>query len=256
VLPPDVNYTGVRSSITFFNAFYQDRIRSAMSRLASDSMVVRRRMLHGMILLILSSVLIIAMLSPIEPIDLVYFALSSGLNVAPEVLLLVSDMLLLLAGFFIASSLRIFLSVGGLMSSRLMVTSELLSRVNRVVNRKGWPSLAGAALIIAFWHVPANLDAALLDYGLHWIMHVSIFFAGVLIYVGFTRLTLGMRLLTYLLGCKAMLILGAYMLVSPIVVYGSYPYPEQVEAGAAMVAMCLASDATIIPLWARRYFKN
>jgi cytochrome c oxidase assembly factor CtaG len=219
-------------------------------------MAVRRLMSHGMMLLVLSSVLIIAMLTPLEPIDLLYFALSSELKVAPEVLLLVSDMLLLVAGFFIAASLRIFLSAGRLMSSRLTEVSKSLSLANRVLNRKGWPSLVGAALIIGFWHVPSVLDAALLDYGLHWIMHVSVFFAGVLIYVGFTRLTLGMRLLTYLLGCKAMLILGAYMLVSPIVVYGSYPYPEQLEAGTAMVAMCLASDATIIPLWARRYFKS
>jgi hypothetical protein len=29
-----------------------------------------------------------------------------------------------------------------------------------------------------------------------------------------------------------------------------------VEAGATMVAMCVASDATIIPLWIRRYFNR
>ena len=217
---------------------------------------VRRLTLRGMILLILSSILILAMLTPLEPIDFLYFELSSALNVAPEVLLMVSDILLLLAGFLVAASLRTFLSAGRLMSNKLMSASSFLGLVNRVVNRRGLPSLIGAALIIGFWHVPSILDAALLQYELHWVMHVSIFFAGVLIYVGFTRLTLGMRLLTYLLGCKAMLILGAYLLVSPIAVYGSYPYPEQLEAGAAMVAMCLASDATIIPLWVKRYFSK
>jgi len=209
-----------------------------------------------MILLILSSVLIVAMLTPLEPIDILYFTLSSELNVAPEVLLMVSDILLLLAGFFIAASLRTFLSVGKLMSHKLAETSSFLASMNREVNWRGVPSLAAAALIIAFWHVPATLDAALLNYQLHWVMHVSIFFAGVLVYVGFTRLTLGLRLLTYLLGCKGMLILGAYLLVSPVAVYGSYPYPEQLEAGTAMIAMCLASDATIIPLWVRRYFSK
>jgi cytochrome c oxidase assembly factor CtaG len=194
------------------------------------------------------------MLTPLEPIDILYFELSYALNVAPEVLLMVSDILLLLAGFLIAASLRTFLMAGKLLSKKLMNASSLLGRVNRVANPRGLPSLIVAALIIAFWHVPSVLDAALLQYELHWVMHVSIFFAGVFIYVGFTRLTLGMRLLTYLLGCKAMLILGAYLLVSPIAVYGSYPYPEQLEAGAAMVAMCLASDATIIPYWAKRYF--
>ena len=213
-------------------------------------------MARGMVLLVLSSVLILAMLTPLEPIDFLYYELSAGLNVAPEVLLMVSDMLLLLAGFLIAASLRTFLSAGRLLSERLMNASSFLGWVNRVVNRRGLPSLVVAALIIAFWHVPSVLDAALLQYELHWVMHVTIFFAGVFIYVGFTRLTLGMRLLTYLLGCKAMLIFGAYLLVSPIAVYGTYPYPEQVEAGAAMVAMCLASDATILPLWVKRYFSK
>jgi len=209
-----------------------------------------------MFLLVLSSSLIVAMLTPLEPIDLLYYSLSSGLNVAPEVMLVVSDILLLLAGFLIAATLRTLLFVGRQMSNRLMAISSFLGLVNGSVNRRGMPSLAAAALIIVFWHVPSVLDAALLDFGLHWVMHVSIFFAGVLVYIGFTRLTLGFRLLAYLLGCKGMLILGAYLLVSPVAVYGTYPYPEQLEAGTAMVAMCLASDATLIPLWVRRYFSK
>ncbi len=216
----------------------------------------RRFTVRGMVLLFLSSVLILTMLTPLEPIDLLYYALSSGLGVAPEVMLMVSDILLLLAGFLIAASLRAFLYAGRLMSKSFMGACSTLAMINRAVNRKGLPSLLAAGLMLAFWHVPSILDAALLSYELHWVMHVSIFFAGVLIYLGFTRLTLGMRLLTYLLGCKAMLILGAYLLVSPIAVYGTYPYPEQLEAGTAMVAMCLASDVTIIPLWARRYFTS
>jgi len=209
-----------------------------------------------MVLLLLSSALIIAMLTPFEPIDLLYFMLSSGLKVAPEVLLMVSDILLLIAGFFIAASLRTFLSVGRLLSAKLKASSSFLGRTNRVINSRGLPSLAAAAFILCFWNLPPILDAALLSFELHWVMHVSIFFAGVLVYVGFTRLTLGMRLLAYLIGCKGMLILGAYLLVSPVAVYGSYPYPEQLEAGTAMIAMCLASDATIIPLWVRRYFSK
>ena len=222
----------------------------------AESAVLRGLVDRGIILLILASVLTISMLSPLEPIDLFYYALSSELNVAPEVLLMVSDILLLLAGFLTSASLRIFLSAGRSMSNRLRDVSISLGSVNRVLNPKGLPALAAAALVIGFWHIPSVLDSALLSYELHWIMHVSIFFAGALIYVGFTRLTLGMRLLTYLLGCKAMLILGAYLLVSPIAVYGSYPYPEQLEAGTAMIAMCLASDATIIPIWVRRYFSK
>jgi cytochrome c oxidase assembly factor CtaG len=216
----------------------------------------RRLLLRGMVIVLLGSSLVITMLTPIEPVDLLYFILTSQLNVAPEVLVIISDILILLAGFLIAASLRIFLVVGATISDRVGAAFAFFGSVNRGFNWKGVPSLVVAACVIAFWHVPWVLDAALLSYDLHWVMHVSIFFAGAFVYLGFTRLTLGMRLLTYLLGCKAMLILGAYMLVSPVALYGTYPYPEQLEAGAAMVAMCLASDVTIIPLWARRYFTN
>lgn len=85
-------------------------------------------------------------------------------------------------------------------------------------------------------------------------MHVALIVTGSLFFVGFKLLTSNMRLLTYILGCKAMAIFGAYLLVSPIVIYGAFPYPEQAQAGAAMVAMCVASDATIIPLWLKRFF--
>jgi cytochrome c oxidase assembly factor CtaG len=217
---------------------------------------VRHTMTRGMILLVLSLVLVISMLTPFEPIDYIYFALSSGLNVAPEVFLMVSDLLLLLAGYWLASSLNSFLSVGRLLSDFLAFVCARLSSVNNRLNKRGLPSLVAAVMIIVFWHVPSVLDAVLLEFRLHWLMHVSTFFVGVLIYVGFRQLTPNMRLLSYLLGCKAMAIFGAYLLVSPVVVYGSYPYPQQAEAGAAMVAMCVASDATIIPIWLRRFFNK
>jgi cytochrome c oxidase assembly factor CtaG len=128
--------------------------------------------------------------------------------------------------------------------------------VNRVLNKRGLASLILAVAIIVLWHVPSMLDAALLSYPLHLIMHASMLLAGILIYVGFRMLSPNMRLLTYLLGCKGMAIFGAFLLVSPVVIYGSYPYYEQAEAGAAMVAMCVASDATIIPIWLKRYFSR
>jgi cytochrome c oxidase assembly factor CtaG len=220
------------------------------------TITLRQTVTRGMILLVLSSTLIIAMLTPLEPIDYVYFAFSSGLNVVPEVFLVVADLLLLLAGYWLASSLQTFLSVGRLLSDSIANACSRLSSLNETLNRKGFVSLVAAVLIVVFWHVPPILNVVLLQFWLHWIMHVSQFFAGVLIYVGFTQLTPNMRLLTYLLGCKAMAVFGAYLLVSPVVIYGLFPYPEQAEAGAAMVAMCVASDATIIPLWLRRYFSR
>ncbi len=217
---------------------------------------IRRAMIHGMILLVLSLALIVSLFPPFESMDYVFYVLSSGFNVAPEVFLMVIDLLLLLAGYWLASSLYSFLSIGRTLSNPIASVCSRLSSVNKLLNRRGLVSLILAVAIIVFWHVPTILDAALLSYRLHLIMHASMLFAGFLIYAGFRMLSPSMRLLTYLLGCKGMAIFGAFLLVSPIVVYGSYPFYEQAEAGAAMVAMCVASDATIIPIWLKRYFSS
>ena len=209
-----------------------------------------------MLLLVLSSTLIISMLTPLEPIDYLFATLSTSLNVSPFGLIMVSDILLLIAGYWLASSFNGFLSVGGLLSDFLAHIYSALGRVNRVFNRKGLVSLSAALLIIALWYVPAILNAVLLQFALHVLMHVSLLLAGGLIFVGFRRLSSNMRLLSYLLGCKGMAVFGAYLLVSPVVLYSYFPYYEQAQAGAAMVAMCAASDATIIPLWLRRYFSG
>ena len=222
----------------------------------SYDVMVRRTMTRGMLLLVLSSTLIISMLTPLEPIDYLFAALSTNLSVAPFGLIMVSDILLLIAGYWLAGSLNAFLSVGGLLSDFLARVYAGLSRVNRSFNRKGLVSLSAALLIIALWYVPAILNFVLLQSALHLVMHVSLLFAGGLIFVGFRRLSSNMRLLSYLLGCKGMAIFGAYLLVSPVALYRYFPYYEQAEAGAAMVAMCVASDATIIPLWLRRFFSK
>ena len=169
---------------------------------------------------------------------------------------MVIDLLLLLAGYWLASALYSFLFVGRMFSDSLASVCSRLGSLNKALNGRGLVSLTFAALIIVFWHVPTILDAALLSFQLHLIMHASTFFAGILIYVGFRMLSPNMRLLTYLLGCKGMAIFGAILVVSPVVVYGSYPFYEQAEAGAAMIAMCVASDATVIPIWLKRYFSG
>ena len=220
------------------------------------TMLVKRTMIRAIILLVLSLALIVSVFPPLESIDYVFYVLSSRFNVAPEVFLMVIDLLLLLAGYWLGTSLYSLLSIGRTSSDSLASICSRLSAVNKTLNRRGWASLVLAVAIIVFWHAPTILDAALLSFRLHLIMHMSMLFAGLLIYAGFRMLTPNMRLLTYLLGCKGMAVFGAFLLVSPIVVYGSYPFYEQAEAGAAMVAMCVASDATIIPIWLKRYFSR
>jgi len=202
----------------------------------------------------LSLVLIISLFPPLESLDYVFYVLQSGFNVAPEVFLMVTDLLLLLAGYWLAGSVNGFLLVGSSSYDFFAAVTSHLGALNRKFNKRGLISLAFAGAIILAWHVPTVLDAALLSYQLHEIMHASVLFSGVMIYVGFRMLSPNMRMLTYLLGCKGMAIFGAVLVVSPVVVYGSYPFYEQAEAGAAMIAMCIASDATVIPIWLKRYF--
>ena len=218
------------------------------------NIAVKRTIFRGLVLLVSSLALIVFLFPPFELMDYVSYVLTSGFNVAPEALLMIIDLLLLLAGYWLANSVYLFLFAGRLLSGFMVEVCSRLSLWNRIVNRRGLVSLVLAGGIIVFWHVPLIMDAALLSYGLHLIMHASTLFAGFLIFVGFRMLSPNQRLLTYLLGCKGMAIFGAYLCVAPIVVYGSYPFYEQAEAGATMIAMCVASDAAIIPVWLRRYF--
>ncbi len=170
--------------------------------------------------------------------------------------LAVQHMLLIVAGFLVAQGLdRLILAAGAFKESVARGYSELL-RVNVRFNPRGVLAFVAGGLAIAYSHLPSNFNAALTDDLIHVEMHLALIVAGSLFFVGFKLLTPNMRLLAYILGCKAMAIFGAYLLVSPVVVYGTFPYPEQAEAGVAMVGMCVASDATIVPLWLRRYFSK
>ena len=219
-----------------------------------SSLIIKRTITRGIVLLVLSLVLIVSLFPPVEAIDYLFYVLTAGFNVAPEVFLMVIDLLLLLAGYWLASAVYSFLYVGKRKSNTLAFVASQLSSLNRTYNRRGLVSLTIAAAIIIICHVPAILDATLLSFELHLIMHTLMLLAGFMIFTGFRMLSPNMRLLTYLLGCKGMAIFGALLIVSPAVVYGSYPYYEQAETGAAMIAMCIASDATVIPIWLRRYF--
>jgi cytochrome c oxidase assembly factor CtaG len=170
--------------------------------------------------------------------------------------LAVQHMFLIVGGFVAAQGLdRLVLVVGAFKESVARAYTELL-RVNVRFNRRGVLAFVVGGLVVVYSHLPSSFNAALTSEVVHAEMHVALIVAGSLFFVGFKLLTPNMRLLTYILGCKAMSVFGAYLLVSPFVIYGSFPYPEQAQAGTAMIAMCVASDATIIPLWLKRFFSK
>jgi hypothetical protein len=62
-------------------------------------------------------------------------------------------------------------------------------------------------LLAAFWHIPANFDAAVIDGNIHIVMHVTFTSVGILLFVGAGMLTGRMRHVLVLVPGKAMGIL-------------------------------------------------
>jgi cytochrome c oxidase assembly factor CtaG len=215
-----------------------------------------RILTKGVLALVLSLALIISMFPPLELIDYAYWALSTNFNAAPEVFIMSSDILILLAGFFLAYSIKVFLIVGRSSSISLAHFSSWFGLLNRSFNRKGAPSLVAAALLILYWHIPSILDAAVLQFGLHLIMHASLLLAGLLIFVGASCLSGTMRMMAALLAHMAMGIFGVILLVTSGYrqFYTVYPLEEQVQLGLVMVIMMFIVEGTLVPYWLYQYF--
>jgi len=215
-----------------------------------------RTLTQGVVALVLSSALIISMFPPLELIDYVFWAVSTNLDVAPELFIMVSAMLLLLAGGLLAFSLHAFLSVGKSRSDLLTHLSSSLDSLNVLLNKSGAPALVAAALLIVYWHVPQILDAALLQFRSHLIMNTSLLLSGVLIFLGGYRLSDTMRKMVAILGHMAMGIFGVYLLVTSGYnrFYVIYPIDQQAQLGLLMVIMMFVFDGLFVPYWLYRLF--
>jgi len=193
----------------------------------------------------------ISVFPPFELIDYLYWVLATTLNVAPEVFIMFSDLLLLFTGVLIAYSLQQLLS------------DEMLSEfgsLNSRLNKGGVPSLTVATLIIIYWHVPTVLDSALLNFRLHVIMHMSLLAAGILIFIGAAFLGGRTRKMAAILGCKAMGIFGVFLLVTSGSgynrFYSIYPITQQAQFGLAMMIMMFVFEGLLVPYWLFKYFTS
>jgi len=208
--------------------------------------------IRAFVALLLSGVLILSLFPPLELIDFVYWAFALGFNVAPEVFIMFSDLLLLFAGFLLAYSLREFLL------TRAWIFDILDSFYG--LNKQGIPSLIAAALIIVYWHVPVVLDSALLNFPLHVIMHFSLLVAGSLIFLGARLLTDRTRKIMSILGCKAMGIFGVFLLVTSgggySRFYSVYPLSQQAQLGLSMMIMMFVFEGVLVPYWLYQYFNH
>ena len=202
--------------------------------------------------LLFSFVLILSLFPPLELIDYLYWIFSLDFNVAPEVFIMFSDLLLLLAGFLLAYGLW-----------EILLTRSWLHDIRnslRKMNRQGIPSLVAASAIIVYWHVPIVLDSALLNFPLHVIMHFSLLVAGGLIFLGASLLTDRTRKIMSILGCKAMGIFGVFLLVTSGSgynrFYSVYPLSQQAQFGLSMMVMMFVFEGFLVPYWLYQYFNH
>ena len=189
------------------------------------------------------------MFPPLELIDYLYWALAMNFNVAPEVFIMFSDLLLLFTGVMVAYSFQ------KLMSDEMV--SEL-SSLNYKLNKGGAPTLTVAVLIIIYWHIPTVLDSALLNFRLHVFMHMSFLVAGILIFIGAGFLSGRTRKMVAILSCKAMGIFGVFLLVTSGTgynrFYSVYPITQQAQFGLAMMIMMFVFEGLLVPYWLFKYF--
>lgn len=213
---------------------------------------------RGVVVLALSMALIVSMFPPPELIDYVFWALSTDFNAAPEVFIMFSAVLLLLAGFLLAYSFHTFLSVWALKSDFFRSLCSQLGSLNMLLNRGGGPALVAASLLIVFWHMPSVLDVAFLQFRLHVIMNMSLVLAGFLIFVGAIHFTETMRKIVAFLAHMAMGIFGVFLLVTSGYnrFYAIYPLYQQAQLGLLMVIMMFALDGLLLPYWLYRYFSK
>jgi cytochrome c oxidase assembly factor CtaG len=162
----------------------------------------------------------------------------------------------LAGGFLIASGADLLVLGGSKFSKSVTSAYAKLMKFNVGLNPRGVTTFILAALLTAYWHIPAIFDAAVLNDNIHIIMHFTFTIVGGLLFIGSGLLTGRMRHVLLLVPGKAMGIFGAFLLFTTLYVYPVYPIPEQAEAGLVMVVMMLVMDLTIVPYWLYRYFGN
>ena len=149
---------------------------------------------RGIFRTLLGSLLIMSMLTPFGE------SLDSTLTLH----MVVQHFFYLAGGFLLASGADLLVLGASKFSRNLLSIYAWLLKVNASFNRRGMLTFVIAAVLTAYWHVPANFDAALLDDNIHIVMHFTFIVVGGLLFVGSGLLTGRMRHFLVLLPGKAM----------------------------------------------------
>lgn len=199
---------------------------------------------RGVLRIVLGSLCIASMLTPFGE------SLDSTLTLH----MMVQHFFYLAGGFLLASGTDLVILGASKFSRSLLTAYTGLMNVNVSVNRRGILAFLIAAVLTAYWHIPANFDAAVLNGSVHILMHFTFIMVGALLFIGSGLLTGRMRHVLLLVPGKAMGVFGAFLLFTAAYVYPVYPTAQQPETGLVMVVMMLVMDLTIVPYWLYRYF--
>jgi len=208
--------------------------------------VIQPLLARAVLALILSSAIVIVMVTPTAE----YFESTLTMH------MVVQHLLLIIAGFLSAYALDLLILVESRFSEGVSKSYALLLRVNVDYNKRGVIAFVFAGLLTAYWHIPNNFDAAVLNEAVHMQMHFAFLVVGGLIFLGSKLLTRRMRHIAPIVAGKAMGLFGTFLLFTPSYVYDAYPAREQSETGLVMVIMMLAMDLTLVPYWLYNYFRK
>jgi cytochrome c oxidase assembly factor CtaG len=208
--------------------------------------VVMPHLISGLLVLTIASGIILSMLMITKFNDYLESTLTMHM--------VVQHLLYIMAGFLSAYGIDLLILAGTPFSRPVSRVYTKLLRANATVNKRGIVTFAVASILVAYWHVPFNFDAAVLNEGIHVEMHLTFLVVGGLIFIGSKLLTKRTRHIAPIIAGKAMGLFGAFLLFTTSYVYPVYSLPEQAEAGLAMVVMMLVMDLTLVPIWLYGYF--
>ena len=166
----------------------------------------------------------------------------------------VHDASFLAAGFLFASAVLSMVELSSRLSDRLWFTRKSLAKSRFSAKWITIASFAAAALIIAYWYIPAEFVTTATSVGSNTRMSVAFLFAGGLTFVGSSFLTRRVKLIGLVVVGKVLGLYGMFLILTPWAVYPTYPLFDQVYAGAALLFLMLILDFTVMPLWLYNYF--
>jgi len=160
----------------------------------------------------------------------------------------------ILAGFVYAYGIALMLLVGSRLSRKVLHMRDALESANSIFNNGGIPTFTISALLIAYWYIPTNFDAAVLVESVHVEMHLTLLVVGVLIFIGSTQVARRVRRIVPVIAGKAMGLYGMFLLLTPVNVYSIYSVSQQANAGVVLLIIMLVMDFTLVPAWLYEYF--